>query len=442
MKLAFVRPNMGSIKAADALQPLGIAALDGLTPDGIETVFYDDRIETVPLDIDVDAVVLSVETFTALRAYQLSDAFKKRGITVIMGGYHPTFLPEEALQHANAVVIGEAEGIWGTVIGDLAKGKLERIYRNDNTGSLDNLQFERRLFKDKRYAPIYPVQYSRGCRFSCDFCSISAFYGSGLRQRPVQDVAKEIAELGRKHLFLVDDNFYVDKEKTKALLKAITPLNVRWFTQVSVDIANDPELLQLMRKSGCMAVLIGFESLDNRNLVQMGKGINLKNSRYSEAIRRIRAQGIMVYGTFVFGYDYDTRDSFEPCLEFALENKLMLANFNPLMPMPGTRLYDRLQAEGRLIHDRWWLSPDFRYGDAMFHPRGMSAEALTEGCRDARYAFNTYSSIASRAMDFKANAGNPVNLGMYMLSNLISRKEIYNKQGAALGNTEGKDSEA
>lgn len=439
MKIAFIRPNMGSIKAADSLQPLGIAALDGLTPEGTGTVFYDDRIEAVPMDIEADAVVLSVETFTARRAYQLSERFRKRGISVIMGGYHPTFLPEEALQYADAVVMGEAEGIWGQVMEDLEKGSLERIYRNAGTCSLNDLRFERRLFKDKRYAPIYPVQFSRGCRFSCDFCSISAFYGRELRQRPVQDVAKEIARLGQKHLFLVDDNFYVDKEKTKALLKALIPLKVRWSTQASVDIANDPELLQLMRRSGCMAVLMGFESLDHRNLAQMGKGINLKNSRYSEAIRRIRAQGIMVYGTFVFGYDFDTRDSFEPCLEFALENKLMLANFNPLMPMPGTRLYDRLQAEGRLIHDRWWLSPDFRYGDAMFHPNGMKAEELTEGCRNARYAFNTYSSIATRALDFRANAGNPVNLAMYALSNLISRKEIYNKQGAALGDFSEKE---
>lgn len=439
MKIAFIRPNMGSKKSADALQPLAIAALDGLTPDSVETVFYDDRIETVPADLSADAVILSVETFSARRAYQLASGFRKRGIPVIMGGYHPTFLPDEALEHADSVVIGEAEGIWDTVIRDLLGGSFERIYRNRYSISLHDLNFKRSLFKDKHYAPLYPIQYSRGCRFSCDFCSISAFYGRELRQRPVRDVAEEIEKLGRKNLFLVDDNFYVDKVKTTALLEALIPLKIRWTTQVSVDIANDPELLMLMRKSGCMAVLIGFESLDPRNLVQMGKGINVKNSRYSEAISRIREHGIMVYGTFVFGYDFDTKDSFEPCLEFALNSKLMLANFNPLMPMPGTRLYERLLSEGRLIFDRWWLNPDFKYGDAAFTPKGMLPSDLTEGCKNARYAFNTFSSIASRAADFKANSRNPFNLGLYVVSNLISRKEIHNKQGTVLGDVEGKD---
>ncbi|NJD03862.1 MAG: B12-binding domain-containing radical SAM protein [Ruminiclostridium sp.] len=436
MKITFIRPNMGVYKAKDALQPLAIAVLDGLTPPGVETRFYDDRIEEIPINQDTDIVAISVETFTARRAYQLAAEFRKRGIYVVMGGYHPTFLPEEALNYSDTVIIGEAEGIWEKVIDDFLRKNCQKIYRNEGSGRLENIKYDRSLFKNKKYAPVYPVQFSRGCRFSCDFCSISAFYGSKLRQRPVGEFAAEIESLGQKHIFIVDDNFYVDREKTKSLLRALIPLKVRWSAQVSIDIASDPELLELMEKSGCMAVLIGFESLDKRNLEQMGKGVNIRNNEYSTAIKRIRDRGIMIYGTFVFGYDFDTKDSFGKSLEFALESKLMLANFNPLMPMPGTRLYSRLESEGRLLYRRWWLDPAFRYGDAMFKPKGMSAEELTTGCKNARFEFNKYSSFFKRAVDLKANSVSPVNFGIFVLSNLISRQEIHKKQGLKLGSEE------
>ncbi len=433
MKITFIRPNLGNYKSSDAMQPLAIAVLDGLTPEGLETEFYDDRIEQVPRDLETDIVAISVETFTARRAYSIASEFRKRGVYVIMGGYHPTFLPEEALQYADTVIIGEAEGIWGQVIADYLKGDCNKVYRSDNSHELGGVKYRRNLFKDKNYAIIYPVQFGRGCKFSCDFCSINAFYGNNLRQRPIEEVVAEIEELGEKYLFIVDDNFYINKEKTKQFLKALIPLKVRWSTQVSIDIANDPELLELMNKSGCMGVLIGFESLNAKNLEQMGKRVNMKNHEYSMAIRRIKDKGIMIYGTFVFGYDYDTKDSFKISLEFALENKLLLANFNPLMPMPGTRLYSRLKSEGKLLYDRWWINPGFRYGDAMFKPHGMTAEELTDGCKNARMDFNKYSSMLKRAMDFKANCANPGNLGIYTLANLVSRREIKKKQGLRLG---------
>lgn len=250
MKITFIRPNMSTYKSSDAMQPLAIAVLDGLTPEGVETEFYDDRIEEVPFDIDTDMAAISVETFTAKRAYYIASELKKRGIYVVMGGYHPTFLPEEALNYADTVIVGEAEGIWGQVVKDFTDGSIGRIYTNENSSCLEGVNYKRELFKDKKYAIVYPVQFGRGCRFSCDFCSINAFYGSSLRQRPVEEVAAEIEALGRKHLFIVDDNFLVDREKTKELLKALIPLKVRWSTQVSIDIANDPELLELMEKSG------------------------------------------------------------------------------------------------------------------------------------------------------------------------------------------------
>ncbi|KDR96621.1 Radical SAM superfamily enzyme YgiQ, UPF0313 family [Peptoclostridium litorale DSM 5388] len=433
MKVTFIRPNMSIYKAADALQPLAFSILAGITPDNVEIEFYDDRIEKVPENINTDLVVLSVETFTARRAYQLALKYKKMGLPVIMGGFHPSFLPHEVLKFADSVVIGDAEGIWEKIIEDAASKKLSKVYRQDKPHSLNGIVYDRSIFKGKKYAPIYPVQFGRGCKYSCDFCSINAFYGNSLRQRPVDEVIAEIEYLGKKHIFIVDDNICIDGKKAREFFTKLIPLKVRWTSQVSIDIVNDPELLKLMAKSGCMTLLIGFESLDKRNLLQMGKGVNIKNSDYSLAIKKIREHGIMVYGTFILGYDYDTQYSFEACLEFAIKNKIALANFNPLMTMPGTDLYARMKLKGSLIYDKWWLDPEYRYGKAMFNPAGMSAFDLTEGCKYARYKFSSYSSILKRVTDFKANCSSIGNLSIFLVSNAISRREIFQKQGILLG---------
>jgi radical SAM superfamily enzyme YgiQ (UPF0313 family) len=179
--------------------------------------------------------------------------------------------------------------------------------------------------------------------------------------------------------------------------------------------------------------VIGFESLDQRNLQQMNKGWAVQDGDYAASLRKIREHGIMVYGTFVFGYDYDTAEAFDACVDFALRSRFFLANFNPLTPTPGTALYRRLAAEGRLLHDRWWLAPEFRYGQALFRPRGMSPEQLAEGCYRARRAFNTFRSIFRRALDWRTNCRSPGRLGAFLLGNFISRREIRRKQGMALG---------
>lgn len=213
------------------------------------------------------------------------------------------------------------------------------------------------------------------------------------------------------------------------LFKMLIPLKIKWGCQISIDIAKNEKLLKLMKKSGCISVLIGFESLNPKNLKLMGKSANLIND-YQEAIKKIKEYGIMIYGTFIFGYDYDTADSFKLSLEFALKNKFFLANFNPLMPMPGTRLYQRLLKEDRLIYDKWWIDEDFSYGDAMFYPKNMTVRELEDSCFNNRREFNKYSNIAARALDFKSNLRN---LFVYFGGNIVSRKEIYKKQGSKLG---------
>jgi radical SAM superfamily enzyme YgiQ (UPF0313 family) len=293
------------------------------------------------------------------------------------------------------------------------------------------------VFKGKKYAPVTLVQYGRGCRFNCDFCSIHAFYGNSLRQRSVREVCAEIEQAGRRLVFFVDDNLFVDVPKARELFEAVRALGINWFCQTSIDIARDRNLVRLMAKSGCSSALFGFESLRAENLRQMRKGWNVKWQDFETSIGVIRDSGIMIYGTFVHGYDHDTVQSFDDTVEFAIKHRFYLANFNPLTPTPRAPLYDRLAKEGRLIHERWWLDPRFRYGDATFHPRGMTAEELTAGCWRARRAFNSAGSMLRRFLDPLGALRTPRNAMQYLLSNAISRRAIFEKQGAALGGPEG-----
>jgi len=433
MKITFIRPSITGRRAYDAMEPLAFAILAGLAPQDVELDFFDERLEEVPTDHETDLVALTVETYTARRAYQIAGEFRGRGVPVVMGGYHVSFLPEEALQFADAVVINDAEGVWEEVVRDARDDKLRRIYHSRQLPALSGLKFDRRIFHGKSYKAAAPVQYGRGCKYACDFCSIHAFYGSSLRQRPVGEVASEIESLDRRFILLVDDNLFVDPARAEELFHALAPLKIKWGCQVSIDVARDERLLKLMECSGCIAALVGFESLDETNLAQMNKKWNLRRCDYASAIRRFQDRSIMIYGSFIFGYDHDTVDVFERTAEFAVRAKLFLVNFSALTPTPGSKLYQRLRDEGRLIYGRWWLDPNYRYGEATFHPKLMTAEELTEGCLLARRYFYSAASIIQRAFDFSANARSPSRLGVYALANVISKLELNQKLGQRLG---------
>jgi len=433
MKIAFVVPNMFETRAFDAIEPLVFSILAARTPEDIEIVFWDERKETVPLRGDVSLLAITVETHTARRAYQIARDYRDLGVPVVMGGHHPTFLPDEALQYCDAVVIGDAEGAWEELIRDFRAGVLKSKYRQPKTVQLTNMKMDRSIFKGKKYAPASVIQYGRGCKFACEFCSIRAFYGAGLRQRSVADVVSEIEELDNRHVFFVDDNIFVDPAKAKELLRALEPLGITWSCQVSVDIAHDRELVKLLEKSGCNGALVGFESLNPINLNQMKKGWGVKQQDYETSVRILQDAGVMIYGSFVFGYDADTPDSFEETVEFAVRNKFFLGNFAALTPTPGARLYDRLREENRLLHDRWWLDPNYRYGDAAFVPRGMTPDQLTEGCHWARTQFNTYSSIFYRLWDTRTNFKSLHRAGFFLAANFVFRREMWAKHGQSLG---------
>lgn len=427
-----MRPSMSGVPAGDAMQPLAFASLAALTPAGVELTCHDELVEPLPRTLDADAIALTVETFAARRAYELADGWRARGVPVIMGGHHPSMCPDEAARHADAVVVGEAEDTWPAVLADLAAGRLAARYDSDCSTDLAGVRFDTSVFAGKHYAPLGLVQFGRGCRYACDFCSIHAFFGSRIRTRPVAEVVAEIAARPERVLFFVDDNLYAEPASARALFEALVPLRRRWACQISMDVADDPALLRLMHRAGCRVVVVGFESTSPATLRAIGKKANL-HADYARVVGAFYAAHLMIYGTFVIGYDADTAATAGAASGFATRNRFAIANFNPLMPMPGTRLYERLAAEGRLIHERWWVDPAYRYGDAMLAPASMTPRQLTESCREARLAFNTAGCIARRLLHPAANAHSPFSAALFLAANLVSRREILAKQGRRLG---------
>ncbi len=433
MKVTFVRPNIYDSHSLASMEVLCFAILKSLTPPDVETVLYDERLGPIPYDEPTDLVAITVETFTARRAYQIATQYRKRGVKVVMGGFHPTFMPQEAATFADAVVLGDAENTWPQVLIDARGDQLKQFYRAKEFPPMAGMKPDHSIFKGMRYAPMTLVQYSRGCKFNCSFCSIHAFYGRSMRQRPVHEVVAEIGELDARHILFVDDNLFIDVPKAKELFRALIPLKINWSCQISIDVARDLEVLKLMEKSGCTGALIGFESLDSENLKIMKKGWNLKWDDYDTSIKKLQDAGVMIYGTFVFGYDHDMPDVFDRTVDFAIRHKFVMAGFNPLMPTPGSKIYDDLLRENRMIFERWWIDPQYRYGNAVFHPRGMTAEQFTEGCYRARTAFSTYGSIFQRLFDRRTNLRSSHRIWAYALSNHLLRREVHAKQGRPLG---------
>jgi radical SAM superfamily enzyme YgiQ (UPF0313 family) len=432
VKLTLIRPNLGDYRSSDAMPPLAMGIL-AARASGWDVAFYDEKAEALPAGDQPDLAALSVETFTARRAYAVADAYRARGVPVVMGGYHPTFLPDEALDHADAVVLGDAEGAWERLLQDFQEARLQRRYVGDNRIPLADYRLDRSIYRGKRYAPVELVQYGRGCRFACDFCSIHSFYGTDRRVRPLEGLVSEIETLPKgRLLFFVDDNLFAGREELLALLQALEPLDRRWSCQISIDVARDEALLDRLARAGCAFVLIGFESLNPASLRQMGKRWNKVSGPYKNVVRALHTRGMGVYGTFVFGYDADTADTIARTVDFALESRLEVANFNPLTPTPGSALYDRLLSEGRLLSPKWWLDPAYRYGHAIFEPRGMRADELAEGVFEARARFYSWRSIGLRVLDGKVRFS-PFHMSMTAAANIISRREIYKKQHRHLG---------
>lgn len=430
MRVTLVYPSIGGRVRAAQMQPLSIAALAGLTPKDVELRFYDDRIEAVDYDAPTDLVGISVQTFTAKRAYEIAAEFRRRNIPVAMGGFHVSAVPDEAAQHADAVVIGQAEDLWPRLLEDARSGRLQRVYRQQQRPSLRGLRYSRDIFHGKRYLRVNMVEFGRGCPYSCGFCSVSEFFGRRKDCRPIGEVVDEIRALPRWIVEFVDDNLIGDLPRAKELLRALIPLKIRWVAQAGIEFAFDEDLLKLAAASGCAGLLIGLESLNQESLRQMGKSARCRADQFANAIARIHAHGIRICASFLFGYDHDTPEAFQNTLTFANEQKFALALFNHLTPFPGTPLYREMQTQQRLRFDRWWLTPGFRWGDVVFDPKNFSAGDLANACRQNRRSFYHPASILRRVW----LSANRRRLAESLVLNFLVRKEVREKQGFPLGN--------
>ncbi len=431
MKLTIIHPCIGRRRDDRGyvrtwqMEPLPAATLAGLTPRDVEVKFYDDRMEKIPFDETTDLVAMSVETYTAKRAYQIASEYRRRGVPVVMGGFHPSLCPDEVARHAEAVVTGEAEELWPRVLDDARHGKLEKFYRSTTRPPLAGLRPDRSIFKGKRYLPIGLVEAGRGCHFKCDFCAVQTVFSQTQTRRPTDEIIAELTAIkkGKKLFFFVDDNITSNLAQAKEFFRALIPLGIRWVGQSSINAAHDEEFLDLLVRSGCQGVLIGFESLNSQNLAAMNKTFNTARGGFTTALANLRKHHIRVYGTFVFGYDGDTQASFAETVDFAEEHAMYIAAFNHLTPFPGTPLYRRLASEGRLLYDAWWLDDRYSYNRIPFVPHGMSGEELQSGCLGARRRFYSWKSIARRGFD-AVNRSNGFMWRNFFLINAMHRGDV------------------
>ena len=266
MRLTLVHPCIGR-RPGDRgyirswqMEPLAPAVLAAQTPRDVEVRFYDDRLEPISWDEPTDLVALSVETYTARRSYEIASAYRRRGVPVVMGGFHATLCPDEAARYADAIVIGEAERLWPELLDDFRHGGLKRVYRAETRPSLAGVTPDRGIFRGKRYLPVSLVEAGRGCAFHCDFCAVQTAFSATQSRRPFEDVLAEIRALkDRTRLFFfVDDNIAADREEAKAFYRALEPLRVRWVSQASIHAALDEDLLALIARSGCEGLLVGI----------------------------------------------------------------------------------------------------------------------------------------------------------------------------------------
>ena len=379
------------------LPRLALGILAAATPPDDEVIYTDDLVQPLDLEHDVkevDLVGISVDSKTARRAYDIAEAYRRRGVTVVLGGVHPTAVPEEALEHADAVVLREAEPFWPQLIDDFKHRRLQRLYQ----GALPNLAGltppRRDLFTSRRYIPFQVIQTMRGCPFPCEFCSVSTANGSRLRLRPAAEVIAELRSLG-KYVMFADDNVMIHRRYSRDLFQRMEPLGKHWIGQCSLAAVHRLEHVEWMARSGCKGLFIGFESVDDTTLRQVGKRQN-HPERYREIVAMLHEHGISTWGSFVFGFDTDDVEVFDRTVEFGIDAQLTMALFAILTPYPGTRLYRRLRAEGRLTDERWWMRQHHDAESPYFRPARMTRQQLHEGWIRAWQRFYAPRSIWKR----------------------------------------------
>jgi len=361
---------------------LGVITVASLFPENWEITIVDEAIEQIDLARKADLVGISTLTLNASRAYDLADHFRNKGMPVLMGGMHPSALPEQSLRHADAVVVGEAEGIFDRVLLDLGKGRMKGIYKSEELPDITKVPHARfDLLHPKHRRFIHSIQATRGCPHDCDFCSVTPFFGHRYRPRPVEDVVHDLRvsleQASSRTVFFVDDNIGGNPRYAKEVFRALIPLKIKWGSFASVAFTRDRELLDLAVQSGCIELFIGFESISQENLDASHKSW-VRVDRMKEDIKIFHDSGIIVEGAFIFGHENDRKDIFRRTVDFVQTAGIQVPVFGILTPYPATRVRTKLSNEGRLLPE----SSDWRLYDGshvLFRPAHMSPEELEEG---------------------------------------------------------------
>ncbi|UCH27361.1 MAG: B12-binding domain-containing radical SAM protein [Trueperaceae bacterium] len=404
------RHKTGIWKRSLRYAPLTLTTLAALIPEDLEAkvTLVDEGLEEVPEELEADLIGISAITGTAPRAYELADRFRKQSIPVVLGGVHPTLMPDEAQQHADAVVVGYAEESWPRLLDDFCSGGLKARYVQDPALSLAGLPYAKReLLTAGRYSLVQTIEATRGCLHGCEFCVVPTAWGGNLK-RPVAEVIDEIRQMRTRRLLFLDLNLIADTDYAKELFGALIPLNLTWGGLVTTLITRDEELLNLIHQSGCRGLLLGFESLSPPALRETRKGFNLKQD-YTALVKRLHERGIAVMGCFVFGFDHDADSTFAETVDFVQEVDIDLPRYAILTPFPATPLFKRLKHQGRILSEDWSL---YDAQHVVFEPANMTPDHLFRGTEWAWKETYRYRSI------FKRLAGARIQLPVTLAANL------------------------
>jgi radical SAM superfamily enzyme YgiQ (UPF0313 family) len=374
---------------------LTLPHMAGITPKKYNVKIVNENYDNLDFDEDCDLVAITCYTMTAPRVYEIADEFRKRGKKVILGGYHPTAMPEEALQHADCVILGMAEASWPKALADAEKGKLKQIYERDNSFDMADVPPIRRdLIK---HNPIMgAIQTTRGCSNMCEFCAISSFCQHGVRHRPVENVIEELKQMQNKMLVIHDPHLTTNRKYAKELFREMikNKINKSWVANgtTNVLLKADDEFLKLARKSGCVEWFVGFESVSQAALNGIKKTHN-KVEDFERMIKRVHKHGMTIQGGIIFGFDEDTPDIFDTTIQKINELDIDVLELNILTPYPGTPLFERLEKDERLLTRDW---SRYNQVDIVFQPKNMTIEELREGTRKVAKEFYSWPNIIKK----------------------------------------------
>jgi radical SAM superfamily enzyme YgiQ (UPF0313 family) len=395
MEILLISPSKNSaVKKPRFLMipQLALHLIAGLTPPQHQVKIVEEELEEVDLEQHCDLVGISCMTSNSARAYLLAREFRKRGVKVVLGGVHPTILPEEAGQHADSVVVGEAEGVWERLLRDAQQGRLEARYHEPHPSLERYVPIGRRQGAHRTLFNVVPIMTTRGCPYNCEFCCVHDIFGRRVRHVPVPNVVRDIRESGGRTFIFLDDNIVGDAGYARELFRAIRPLGIRWVGQATLAFAQDEELLALARDSGCVALFFGLESVSESKLRGLRKSIK-ELAGIREALDTVKAHGIYLHASVIFGFDEDTYDTFPDTLAFLEANRISSASINILTPYPGTEVFRRFRQEGRLLTEEW---THYDHSTVVFRPKNMSALELQAGRLWASREYTKTSSVLRR----------------------------------------------